>query len=264
MTTISCNTTSPGGGLRFLGSIHVGLFAFFLILTAVKAEELQPDDLSAEEFLQYARRPFVDNAWGYFKGDVQYKSEDKYITESVELSILFKPDYIRCQIVIDEDKANIYDIHQVTYGAEVPELTIEFPESDPEGRFLDRLGIHSTDITFSFLFWKLREQQEETSVRGRRCRVMKLAHPDEDKEAIVAFSAKHFFPLKVEFMDESDELERTVEFTDFKKYKDFWYIKSLRITGDNWKTRLDFDEAELAHIEDKPVPSELFLQPAGE
>lgn len=237
-------------------SIVMPMMLCLFLLSAGRAEKINPEDLSAEEFLEYARRPFVDNAWGYFKGDVQHKSEDVI---PVEMSILFKPDFIRCQVVLEEDK--IYDINQVVFGGSAePALTIDFPASDPEGDFLDMLGIHSTDITFSFLFWELREQKDDIRVRGRKCRVMELEHPQQSKKAIVAFSAKHFFPLKVDFYGEGEEFERSVEFTDFKKYKDFWYVKSLRITGDSWKTRLHFSEAELARVEDKEVPSELFIQ----
>ena len=237
-------------------------FVFTVLSLNAVGEEVKPRELSASDFLKYARRPFINNAWGYFKGKIQHKDKDGYVTLPIEMSILFKPSYTRCQVVLEDKK--IYDINKVDYGSGMPSLDITFPDEDPEGDLLKGLGVRPADITFSFLFWELAEEKEMASVRGRDCRVMVLKHPEKEKTAEVYFSADHLFPLKVNFQPEKNGKGRRVEFTEFKKYKNIWYVKTITIDAADWKTRINFEEAELSKVSDKPAPPELFVSGESE
>ena len=183
-------------------------------------ETIDPRELPPRVFLRYAQRPFAQDAWGYFSGIVQHRGEDGAKKIPVDLSVLFKRDLMRAQVVLDETQ--VYDITLVYLDRERPQITIAEPQPRAGKASLADLGIYPRDITFSFLYWDFVEERNETEkVRGQECRIMTLADPGSDKIAIVWFSAKYLFPLKVKSFPKSEPQQiRQLEFTDFKKNKD--------------------------------------------
>ncbi|MFO7820742.1 MAG: hypothetical protein R6V56_01585 [Lentisphaeria bacterium] len=223
-------------------------------------KEVDPRDLSSREFLHYARRPFAQEAWGYFSGTVQHRGTDAPRKTPVELSLLFKKDLIKAQLVLDETQ--VYNITQVYMGNRPPQITVTPPPKQRGKTSLQELGITPRDLTFAFLYWKfIEESDKQEKVRGQECRIMLLKDPRSETHARVWFSAKYLFPLRVrtlKIQNGTKTIKRELEFTDFKRHKKIWYVKALRLEGPAWKTRVKFDQAELAFTDEHPPPPNLF------
>ena len=220
--------------------------------------EFDPAELPAEEFLRYARRPFIRDAWGYFAGTVQHRGSSGVERIPVQLSILFKKDLLKAQLLLD--KTQEYNITQIYMGDTPPEVTVTEPERSEGKVKLSDFGLYPRDITFAFLYWDfIRESSRTEKVRGQQCRVMLLDDPRSARRARVWFSAKYLFPLRVHTLGgEDDRVVRELEFTDFKRHDKIWYIKALRLEGTDWKTRVNFREAELAYTSEEEPPPNLF------
>lgn len=243
-------------------SLALTILCLTLVSTAAGAQDFDPSTLPPQEFLAYARRPFVNNAWGRFHGRVQHKREGTVIKRPVYLGVLFKQDFMRAQVVLD--RKHIYNVMQVYFAAAAPLVTVAEPDTEPEVSLAD-LGIKPDDITFSFLYWTFVEEQESTSHRGQQCRVMKLRNDKTSQYVICEFSANYFFPLKVAYYsDDSDTPSRTIEFTDFEKHGDIYYVKEMRLHGNGWKTRVQFRDGDIFKTDEKQAPPNLFYAPQNQ
>ena len=217
-----------------------------------------PETIPADRFLELARRPFTQNAWGQFRGRVQHRGPEGRYSMDLRLSLLLRRDFLRAQIVLDSK--TVYNIMQVYYKDGLPNVTISEPRPEPEHGLQD-LGIEPSDITFSFLYWQLEREHEAQEVRGHRCRVLELKHPETGDRVRAWFSAEHAFPLRVRTVDGgTSSVPRVIEFTEFKKEGELWYVKNLRLSkGTTWKTQVTFSRADMALAEEKPPPPSLFL-----
>lgn len=226
--------------------------------SADDAHEFNPAELPAEEFLRYAQRPFIQDAWGYFAGTVQHRGDTGVERIPVQLSILFKKHLMKAQLLLDGTQE--YNITQIYMGDTTPEVTVTEPEHTEGKVQLSDFGLYPRDITFAFLYWDfVKEDSRTEKVRGQKCRVMVLDDPRSKGRARVWFSAKYLFPLRVHMLaGEEDRVMRELEFTDFKRHDKIWYIKALRLEGTDWKTRVNFREAELAYSTDEEPPPNLF------
>jgi hypothetical protein len=240
-------------------------FALLVLLGAALAcygneeQRLNPRGLSAESFLAYARQPFVQNAWGRFSGTVQHQGPAGRVKLPIYLAVMFQQDFMRAQIILD--RTAYYGIMQVYYSAGLPNVTVDLPDKEPAVS-LKELGIEPKDITFSFLYWKFERELAMEEVRGQDCRVMQLRHPDTGDHVTAWFSADYFFPLQVvSYESGEDTASRTLEFTDFKKHNDVWYVTKMRLQGPGWKTQVKFGDGEMHMSEESPPPPDLFFSP---
>jgi len=219
--------------------------------------EAPPRDLPPEVFLESARQPFVQDAWGRFAGTVQYRGPAGRVKMPIYLAVMFQPDFMRAQVVLD--RTAHYGIMQVYYSRGLPNITVQMPEQAPAVD-LKTLGIEPKDITFSFLYWRFERELAMDEVRGQDCRVMELRHPDTGERVTAWFSADYFFPLQVVSHEADAGMPaRTLEFTDFKKHGDIWYVTKLRLQGPDWKTQVKFGEGEIHLSADDPPPPDLFF-----
>jgi hypothetical protein len=243
-------------------------FANFAIMADAVADDtnqIKPRDLPADVFLRVARRPFRNNAWGRFAGIIQHRSDTLKTKMQIHMSMLFQEDLMRGQLVLDRHK--LYGITQVYYAKGVPGTTLDIPENE-EKPTLDDLGVRAEDLAFSFLYWTPVAELEMDKVRGRECRVFKFKHPQTGERVTAWFSVDYLFPLKAAWFEPSEEgngevVKRTLEFTDFERDGDLWYIKAFRLQGEGWKTRVKFVDGELHLCEDEPPPPNLFLPRAA-
>ncbi len=219
--------------------------------------KFEPRLLPASEFLLYARQPFVQNAWGRFMGVIQYRgAAGRRAKLPIQMSVMFRQDFMRAQITLD-DRA-VYNIMQVYYATGLPHVTISMPEVETVPSLAD-MGLKPKDVTFSFLYWELVEERAMEKIRGRDCRVMQLRHPETEEEVTAWFSADYFFPLRVLSFEAGEKIHsRELEFTDFKKHQDIWYVTELRLEGRGWKTRLKFGDGEIHPGEEQAPPPNLF------
>jgi len=213
---------------------------------------------SSAEFLAAARRPFLQDAWARFTGDVQCKKDGRTIKVPLQLAVLMHRDYLRAQFVIDGQ--DVYNVIQAYADEGVSNVQVELPAT-PGRVTLEDLGVNAADITFSFLYWDLLGEMPRQRVRGQDCRVLRMRNPQTLDQALVFCSAKYVGPLRIEhYRGDSQELLRWLEFTDFERTDKLYYVKAARLGGGDSDTRVKFGTAELAESSQRRPPEDLFVR----
>lgn len=217
-------------------------------------------ELPAEEFLAYARQPFPQNGWGRFSGHAICVGPAGRKRASIALAALFRPDFVRAQVVVDETA--VYEINQIRYVHGTPHTTVHEPDVEVAFGLRD-FGLKPEDVTFSFLHWDFVRELDMQQFRGQQCRVFELHHPGSAGKAVSWFATDTPFPLYVEFHDDNTgEPTRTIQFTDFKRQGDAYFIQNFRVEGRDWKTRVRLPVGEIRLSDDVPPPVDLFVADA--
>ena len=87
---------------------------------------------------------------------------------------------------------------------------------------------------------------------------MRLSSPDKKETVRVFLSKTHYFPLRAEFIRAGEKDPwRTLETGGFTERNGLYYVRSLRIEGPGWRTRIEFDEAELGFYKPEAAPKDL-------
>jgi hypothetical protein len=229
---------------------------------AAPLAEAEPPELTAEEFLRHAQRPLLQDAWARFTGTIQHqRSDQKRRKVLIRLAARFAPDSLRADVVLDGK--DVYRISQQYTEGKLPEVRLDLPPVEGEIGLRD-LGIEAEDITFSFLHWDLVRELEPDSIRGQPCRVLDLTHPRKGETVRVHISRDYGFPLKAAWYHPNlDTPWRRLEFKDFKRTGEIWFVQEILLQGDDWKTRVTFDQVEGAPVSTTPPPAELFGQQPG-
>ncbi len=200
--------------------------------------------LAAKEFLSEVRRPLRIDAWGEFTGKVTYKSNDKSVKGDLRVRITFTQSSMHTQIVLNDK--NVYVLEQTHKDGEAVKAKIEPPDKEEKPGLFD-FGIDPEDLTFSFIYWDFIEELPRKSSRLRECRVMRLKDPKGDGTVNVWFSAKHGFPMEAWWYKAGQEKPwRKLEFKGAKRFENgLWFVKEMRLEGNDWKTQVRFDHVEL-------------------
>lgn len=245
----------------FLGSAGVGARAADEPKAEAEAQAPLGEALSTADFLAEVRRPFQQSAWGRFAGTINWAGPSAKKRLKVRVAVAFAPTVGLSQIVLDE--TNDYRIRQTYTASGLGKVDLTMPEQERGVKLFD-LGIRAEDVTFAFIYWDFIRELTRESVSHQACRVMDLRHPDSGEFARVWFSVDALFPLQVWWYRPGEgEPWRKLEMKGFKKHdKGLWFVKTLQLRGDDWKTQIRFDDAELSLVDEKPVPPDLF-RPAG-
>ena len=234
----------------------IALFTFCSLIPVRGGDDIKPKDWPPADFLAAARQPFLNPAWGRFRGIVQHKSKAGALKADLTLAVLMSRDVLRAQFVLNG--VDVYDVIQAYAESGMSNVRVTPPEKIKTTP-IDELGVAVEDITFSFLYWDFIEELKSQRIRGQTCRVFKLRNPQTLTTAVVAFSEKYIGPLRVEFFNVEGKQLRKLEFTDFKREGDLYYVQSAQLRGDGWKTQVKFKSAELAESAKTPPPADLFL-----
>ena len=210
---------------------------------AVPAEK-EMTTLSAQDFLAEVRKPLRTDAWGEFTGRVTYKSPKGQQKGDLRVRITFTSKSMHTQIVLNDK--NVYAMEQVHKEGEAVKTSIEMPETE-ERPGLFEFGVDPEDLTFSFIYWDFIEELPRESSRLRECRVMRLKDPTGKGTVNVFFSAKHGFPMEASWFREGEtKAWRKLEFKGAKRFENgLWFVKEMRLEGDDWKTQVKFDHVAL-------------------
>ena len=227
---------------------------------ALKAEA-GPVALSAADFLAAARRPFLENVWCRFTGDVQFRGANRELKVPIRVAMRLTPKCLFTEVALPDNQ--VYHVEQ-TYAADgvsLPEVKLRQPATKGALR-LEELGLQPEDIAFCFLYWKILAELPAEDVRGQPCRVLDLQPPDKPGKVRAWMSRDYGFPLRVSWYRAGEEKPlRTFESKDFKRHGEFWFPKGMILTGENWKSRVTFDEADVYRPEEQPEPTHLFQVP---
>lgn len=214
-----------------------------------------------ELLLAQARRPFLEELWGAFTGKIQYRGQGRDVTVPVRMALRFTPESLYGEIALPGNQVYHVQQHYREEEGGVPKVTLRLP-GKPGQVSLDDLGVKPEDITFCFLYWRFERERAAEEIRGQPCRVLELAHPQRP-ERVRAWLARDLgFPLRIEWYGDGDKVPtRKLEFRDFKRHGDFWFPKSLRLSGAGWKTMVTFTEADIYRPSEKAEPTHLFQVP---
>ena len=212
--------------------------------TVVVPSEKEMTTLSAQDFLAEVRKPLRTDAWGEFTGRVTYKSPKGQQKGDLRVRITFTSKSMHTQIVLNDK--NVYAMEQVHKEGEAVKTSIEMPETE-ERPGLFEFGVDPEDLTFSFIYWDFIEELPRESSRLRECRVMRLKDPTGKGTVNVFFSAKHGFPMEASWFREGEtKAWRKLEFKGAKRFENgLWFVKEMRLEGDDWKTQVKFDHVAL-------------------
>jgi len=227
------------------------------------AEPPAPRPLSAQQFLELARRPFLEDIWCRFSGEIRHRGPEGTQSHPLTLAMRLRPDGLRAELLLDQFRH--YSV-RLAYGpaGTQPEVKLEQPPAGAPGPDLTALGLEPADLTFSFLYWHYALELPAATVRGQDCRVLVLDNPKNPPEKVkVWFARAYAFPLRVEwFRDGTATPSRSFEFSEFKRRDRFWFPKALRLDGKDWKSQLSFSAAEVYPVAERAEPADLFPAPA--
>lgn len=214
--------------------------------------------LSASAFLARVRHPPL-SCWVKVQGQARHRKEGKTIGASVAFRARFTPRRVVGQVIFGGGER--YLVGQ-TYADGAAGNTVVQEQLAREGTpKLADFGLRPSDLTMTFLYWKLERELPAASVRGQACRQFILRHPDTGESVQIWISQKYLFPLRVYwFKKEAKVPWRKLTFTAFKKVNNIWVVKGVRIRADGWKTRVDFKQFKGERIDAQhPEPADLFL-----
>lgn len=219
------------------------------------------EELSSKQFLDVVRRPPGREGWAKMSGKATHlrRGQDTRKT-SLRLGILFTPQRTLAQIVIGGSEGYLVG-QKFGTGAEKTSI-IPRNKDGYKDPLLARFGLRPEDLAMTFIFWELIRELERDTAKGQDCRVFLLqapSAPDAIPEVVkVYLSAKYFFPLKVEWFKDKQEMAfRTLEVSSFRKDNDYWLVNSMNLYGPGWRTRVEFEQA--AAGQKNSTPSDLFL-----
>jgi len=243
----------------FSGSLAVGTLALFAPCFRVAAAGGTPETLSAEQFLAIARRPLLDDAWVRAAGEIQARlANGKRRRADLALDARFLPDSFRGELLVN-GRALCRILQDFSPGAGKGRRETGLAAAGPGLEALKAFGILPEDVSLSFLYWDLVRELPRDSVRGQSCRVFVLRRPDGKRWVHLWLHAHYVFPMRVLWFDQlNDGPARTLEFKDFKRRGELWFLRELVLIGKDWKTRVVLRRIDLARTTDRPPPANLF------
>ena len=236
----------------------------FLISTLLLTAAAFCAEPSAQEFLQRARDPKSASTYGMFFGVLQHRRRNQETLEMpIYFGVIIRPESTQGQIIVDRREEYVIRQSRV-HGKDGSSVIYDRKKCV----VLDRVGLRATDLTMSFLYYKLvRELDGATLNAVVSCRVLLLESPDDNpggKEYVKVYLEKeHAFPLKAEFFrDQNDKKPfRLMEANGFTKKNDLYFARTILVEGPGWRTKVEFDPdyAELG-LYDGNHPVNVFVE----
>ncbi len=224
----------------------------------LSATSTEDEDIKA--FLTTVRNQPYQESIAILNGQINHKNlNGKKLKFPIELRLKLDSDHIFAQIIFNE-----YERYRLQQNVVTGESTFKQEASliNSEASSLASLGFVPGDFTLSFLHWNFKAELDNERVKGQKCRVVILKHPDESKKVKVWISKKYHFPLKVEWSVDDSFVNpyKTISFTGFEKENNFWIIKEFRINGEKGKSVVQFKNNMVRLIDDShPIPDDFFI-----
>lgn len=210
-------------------------------MVAVVLSAAAEEALTAQAFLARARRPNPVDTFAMLSGRLQHRRTAAAPENiSIYFGIIIQKARSTGQLILDNKEGYLLGQTKEKNGSSV----IPMQKSTA---LIDRTGVRASDLTLDFLYFDFEKEEKEETLGGFvLCRVLVLVSPDKKERVKVYLSKSHYFPLKAEFFRPGEkEPWRTLETGGFTKKNDLYYIRRLRIEGPGWRTRIEFQEAEL-------------------
>ncbi len=237
--------------------------AALLLLGTFTASGAADEPAESLAFLRQARQSRGVNSYAMLDGKVQHQRRGQ---NRVEYPFYFgtriTPERMTAQLLIDEKEG--YTVGQTLKENAADTAVVPMKEGGYAAPLLGAIGLRASDLTMSFLYYDFKKELEPAIVRLVPCRVLLLEAPDHSELAKVYISREYRFPLKAEFFHKERDAQpyRTLEIASFKQKNDLYYTDTLDLSGPGWRTRIDFDRADVG-VPDPAKPPALFRAPKG-
>ncbi len=191
----------------------------------------------AAAFLFRVRTRNLAETSSRLEGILQYQSQDGAMEEhSCVLLVRLGMGGMQARMSVD-GKPGV----QLAYPARATKAV-----ETESGAILQRCGIRISDLTMSFLQYKLVKELASERVRGIVCRVLELAAPDGKERVHVYLSRDYLVPLKAAFFEgDSQTPARTLEIASFKQQNGIYYAELINFRGPRWRSRVTFNRVQL-------------------
>lgn len=229
---------------------------FFLTSCLCPISYAAGEKLSSEQFLDKARRNHPVDTWAILGGEVSHKRKgEETITTPIKFAIRFTTSRMLAKITINKDES--YTVGQ-PYSEIQPSIIAD--EGSLALSSLANYGLRPEDLTMTFLYWKFKEELEETTVKSMSCRVFLLENPDTREYVKVYIGSEYFYPIEIEwFKSKGQEPYRTCFINSFKEVDKLWTPDSFTLTGPGWRTNVDFNSEKIRlGFVGEGVPKDLF------
>lgn len=240
--------------------VFLAISAFSFFVNAADADStFNPETVSAEAFMNWARRQPLQENWGKLKGTILSRTLGKTIERPIVLAMRATPKRVFSQLILGDS-----EIYTVSQAFEAVEGSTSVVANNPtEKKELPIFGVKPEDLSFSFLYWDFTKELDPETIRMIRCRVVELSSPEKDEFTRVWISTTYALPIRVQWFKKGTETYyRSLEIDDVVKLENqLWIVSSLSLAGKGWRTKIDFPERAAGKVAEG-VPTDLFkVQP---
>ena len=220
-----------------------------LLVMFCQAVALLAQDMPLDEFVKFFRRRANETTYAMLDGVLQHRRKgEELVSMPIYCGLIIGPERTNGQLILNDHDACLFG-QSYRNGGE----TIIVQNGSLEA--MNNVGVQVTDLSLGFLFYPVTGELEKTRLSMYvDCRVI-VFQPENSQTRIVAYISEAYgFPIKAEWYDQGAETPyRTLECSDFAKDGDLYYVKRIQSSGPGWRTRIDFEKAEVG-IFDKSNP----------
>jgi hypothetical protein len=242
------------------------LTLLFIFLTITPVMTGNDKKYTSEQFLNMARNAHPEKTCAILIGTVSNKRRDTpstYETHKADIKVgmRFTASRVLAKTTIKEigeELSESYMVGQPYNGQPVSILASE--KKDDDIPLLGKFGLRPEDLTMAFLYWNLKKELANESVKGFDCRVLELINPKTKEFVKVYISDKYLCPIKVEWFKPSQKTSipyRNVIISSFKTEGNLGAPSELNLYGPGWKTKVDFTNIRLGYTKDG-IPKDIF------
>ncbi len=216
---------------------------------------------SSEKFLAGIRTPRSSGTWSILSGQVQHRrSGQSTIEASMRLAVLFTPKRMSAEVIMDKKQG--YWLTQAFKVGSSPVVDPLNDASKKKDNMLAHFGINPSDLTMSFIYWKMIKELPHDTINLLECRVFLLESPDKKEIVKVWINVRYRFPLKCEWyktpMKKESKFYRALEVFAFAEIDKIWLVTGIDLYGEGWRTKVKFTKNR-AGLLSKGRPDGLFL-----
>ncbi len=212
------------------------------------------DRLPLDEFMTRVRHPNPTATYAALEGDIQHRrSGEAAQTEPLYFAVILQPERMTGQIIVAGNEGYLIGQTRETGSSETSVIPMR-GVAEGEGK-LGFMGVRPSDLTMSFLFYPVKEEQENDTVKSINCRVVLLENAEKTEQVRVFIAEKYTFPLKAEFFKPGETAPyRTLEVNSFRQSDGLYYTDELSLYGPGWRTRINFNKSAKVAVFDATNP----------